>query len=165
VEFRLHTPTYDPAKVMNYLILCSSIINYVKEREKTILENPEQCIGLTLYNIVCDVARKTDKTGVISEEMSTYLRRRRDISYKQTQEGNIEGDEDAINFSSYVRWDKVKEAPKPSILKKSKYTANRDRMHAQIEELLKDAPPIDFGGNVGINPNAPVTVAQVEEIQ
>lgn len=139
VEFRIHTPTYDDSKVMNFLLLCTSIINYVKDRETAILKDPDSLRGLTLYSIVCDANRKTDKNGRLAEELHNYTRRRRDSMYSQTKDGNIIGDEDAFNYMSHIGWGKNKPVKKSIPLKyKSRRIGGNFIDEARIQNAAQD---------------------------
>lgn len=100
IEFRLHTPTYDEQKVMNFLFICGAVVNYVKQHEKVILSNPETIPG-RLGQIV-----KRMYTSTLSTHLTYYLSDRVRFFNKQLAEGNIKPKEGDYNIKApiYVNW-------------------------------------------------------------
>jgi len=51
VEFRLHTPTFNDTKVINWLFICAAILKYAETSKATTAELQ----GITLYDIIIDI--------------------------------------------------------------------------------------------------------------
>jgi len=98
VEFRLHTPTYDINKIMNYLVLCSSLINYVKENTQKILTDFKSVSTLNmtdlLYSTMPKDARGSDKYARLLNSVYGYINDRRDFMFNNAKRGNIKANED-----------------------------------------------------------------------
>jgi hypothetical protein len=101
VEFRIHTPTYDESKIVNFLLLNSYLINYVKNNTAAILNNPRFLHGKRLINIVndhivneCVLDLNIKKTLINS--LDDYLSRRRSNTEHQNSQGDIRGNEEHI---------------------------------------------------------------------
>lgn len=107
IEFRIHTPTYDTAKILNFLFMCSYLINYTIKNTSAILENSTFFNNNSLssllenhimYNINVDSSTKR----VLISEMQNYISCRLDRTYRQNSEGNIRGNENSIKFNTML---------------------------------------------------------------
>lgn len=110
VEFRIHTPTFESNKVINYVIMCSSIINFVKDNTNSILSDYSSTLRHhTLKTIVQkaiynnDVLSRSEKESVFNNILQ-YMKNRKDITYSQNCNGNIRGNEDEISQFSRINW-------------------------------------------------------------
>lgn len=100
VEFRIHTPTNDVDKVMDYLFLCGALVNFAKDNQKTILETPG--FRWSLNDIIYNVYNEHADLG---ESLGTYIYNRRQHTKQQNSNGDIVGDELRIKRSGYFKWD------------------------------------------------------------
>jgi len=110
VEFRIHTPTFEANKVINYIIMCGSIINFVKDNITTILSNDKRVFRNANLNVILEKSiynnsniERNDKASLHSCIYS-YVRDRKDITYSQNCQGNIKGNETAIPSYSRIDW-------------------------------------------------------------
>lgn len=112
IEFRIHTPTYDIGKIINFLFFNIYLIDFTITNLQTILLDPSflvkigdfrRFIEIYLKNVKLD---STNKKRLIDYHIS-YINSR----IKQTEIANtlglIEGDESKIKCSSYIQWNSV----------------------------------------------------------
>ena len=103
VEFRIHTPTFDENKVINYIFICSSIINFAKKYQDKILTNPKFLKDINLNNIIY----KLDLNGELIDHLSRYIADRRNFVYQKNKDSKIHFKEDEfIPQSNYIKWGK-----------------------------------------------------------
>jgi hypothetical protein len=107
IEFRIHTPTYDIAKILDFLFMCSYLINYTIKNTSKILSNPKFLNSRNLSQLLVEhvingtnVDNSTKTT--LSSEMENYVYSRINSTYKQNSEGNVRGDENKIRFNTYL---------------------------------------------------------------
>lgn len=105
VEFRLHTPTYDSYKIMNYLVLCSAIVNYTIKNTKSILENPSSYANIRLDLIISRMFHNTAGGGVLVDGLINYFNRRRNYWHNCVKNNDIKGDEKKFHFDRYFSWE------------------------------------------------------------
>lgn len=126
VEFRLHTPTYDINKVINYLFICSSIINYAKENQNNILNNPTFLRNISLNNILYNITNNT-----LVDHLSRYIADRKNFVYNQNRNSKIHFQEDEyIPQRNYIKWD-----GKNSVHNKNKYNYKYSNPMAEINNV------------------------------
>jgi len=112
VEFRIHTPTFEVNKVLNYVVMCSSIINFVKDNTNSILSNYRNTLqNKNLYSIIEKGIHSgndinNDDRYRLYSAVSRYLRNRVDSTYSQNCRGIIKGDESDISGYSGIDWNK-----------------------------------------------------------
>lgn len=112
IEFRIHTPTYDIGKIINFLFFNIYLIDFTITNLQTILLDPSflvkigdfrRFIEIYLKNVKLD---STNKKRLIDYHIS-YINSR----IKQTEIANtlglIEGDESKIKCSSYIQWNSI----------------------------------------------------------
>jgi len=104
VEFRLHTPTYDTYKVINYLALCASIVNYTIKHTKQILEQPQRYTGMRIDTIIADQYYDRPNGSRVADSLIDYVSRRRNHFYNCMKQGNIKGDEATMLFRNHIDW-------------------------------------------------------------
>lgn len=105
IEFRIHTPTHDTNKVINYLILCTSIIEFTKTNTDGILKNGATLANLTLSDLLLmTVGRKNNN---IASEVTRYLDHRKDFITRCTGSGDLIADETKFIYKPrYMDWSK-----------------------------------------------------------
>ena len=160
VEFRIHTPTYDTNKVINYLFICALIINFTKKNLNTILKNPSVVAELTLHDILLSMI---DKEGqVLASELSGYIDSRKEFNTRRLRNGDIIADEDEFRYSPrYINWKKpltsielarIEELTKKGkLVRKKKAAVFHGHVLHHFEQAMQ-APPIDVPHNFGNNP-------------
>lgn len=107
IEFRIHTPTYDAAKILNFLFMCSYLINYTIKNTSTILENStffnnNSLSSLLESHIMYNINADSSTKRVLISEMQNYISCRLDRTYRQNSEGNIRGNENSIKFNTML---------------------------------------------------------------
>jgi hypothetical protein len=110
VEFRIHTPTYDVSKVMLFLMLQSSIINFTIKYSSRILKEPKFLSRLTLSSVFLDslLGTKDVKNNIkslFSEEMDNYIYSRKQFIEEKNSLGIIAPEEDDFKFMSLINYE------------------------------------------------------------
>lgn len=112
VEFRIHTPTFEVNKVLNYIVMCSNIINFVKDNTNSILSDYKHTLqGHNLKTIMeksiySSLNIPSDDKYRLYSSINSYIRNRIESTYSQNCQGNVKGDETAISKYSNVNWNK-----------------------------------------------------------
>jgi len=152
VEFRLHTPTYDSYKVMNYLVLCAAIVNYTIKNTTSILENPGAYANIRLDHIISRMFHNKTGGGLLVDSLINYINRRRNYWFNRIKQGDIKGDEKKIHFDRYFSWEgKMKDRyPKP-------YGSG---IVEALQELVNEDHELDIGRphRFAPNPGRPIQV-------
>jgi hypothetical protein len=105
VEFRIHTPTYDNNKIINYLIICTSIISYIKENLSNILKDASCIADLTLNDVLRNTLGNDNKE--ILSEVSNYIDHRKQYINHKTRQGDLIANEDDFIYNSrHINWNK-----------------------------------------------------------
>lgn len=108
VEFRIHTPTFEVDKVLNYVVFCSSIINFVKDNTDKILGDCEYLINRNLNNIIelgiSNNSLSSDDKYRMCDSISRYINVRKQKVLEENAKGNIKGDESKISSYSRISW-------------------------------------------------------------
>lgn len=112
IEFRIHTPTYDIGKIINFLFFNIYLIDFTITNLQTILLDPSFLVKINDFRRFIEIYLKnvkldsTNKKRLIDYHIS-YINSR----IKQTEIANtlglIEGDESKIKCSSYIQWNSV----------------------------------------------------------
>jgi len=102
VEFRVHTATLDENKIINYLIICSSILEYTIKNTKSILENPFIFSGMNISDIIFHSNSKQKST--FFDSIYSYMQERKDYVYKCVKNGDIIADEDNFYNNNIIKW-------------------------------------------------------------
>lgn len=109
VEFRIHTPTYDSNKIMNYMLTCFAIINYTKRNQDDILKNFNNYINIDLNQIVFDEYYNDLNNFKVVNDLQRYYSLRKQYFFNRTKEGDFLANEDNFIYSSdYVNWNNNK---------------------------------------------------------
>ena len=105
VEFRLHTPTTNPQKMINWLFICNAIVKYAETNSKEILTTKRQ---ITLKDVLSyyTTAFKNDKNAeFLVEYLMAYISERQKRFQKDYDRGDYvsqwEMDEDKSYRFSY----------------------------------------------------------------
>jgi hypothetical protein len=112
IEFRIHTPTYDIDKILNFLFINSYLINYTIANQDKILSDPSYLcvknnkgIGKLISN---HFANSNFLTGNDKDALANYhhnyIEERRRVTYEDNCKGNIIGNEDSINCYRSINW-------------------------------------------------------------
>jgi hypothetical protein len=106
IEFRLHTPTYDLDKIVNYLVLCTSIINFAKNNTKAILTQPEILMNLNLGDVVYKISGQMNSVEInrFADYVYAYIGHRRDYNYMESSRGDLIGNEDGFRVKNKIPW-------------------------------------------------------------
>ena len=94
IEFRIHTPTYSVDKIINYLILCTSLLEFTRQNQTTILNDIKNYVDIGLYDIVCSV----NKSKGLQKNMYEYLGRRKRYIIETVMNGEIKSPEQKMRF-------------------------------------------------------------------
>lgn len=86
VEFRIHTPTLNGDKIINWMFLCSAIVQYA-------IKNPKKCVGsnnVTLNDVIDSLIENTkSKYGVnLVEKLKEYCTIRKNIFLADKNKGD-----------------------------------------------------------------------------
>ena len=109
IEFRIHTPTYDLHKIINFILINSMLINYVKENQSSILadykktvysfKNLETFMSIYFKGVKYDNCPQRDN---IIENLYEYTRNRKQYIYNDISRGIINTKEDDIQTYQYL---------------------------------------------------------------
>lgn len=109
IEFRIHTPTYDLHKIINFILINSMLINYVKENQSSILadykktvysfKNLETFMSIYFKGVKYDNCPQRDN---IIENLYEYTRNRKQYIYNDISRGIINTKEDYIHTHQYL---------------------------------------------------------------
>ena len=109
IEFRIHTPTYDLHKIINFILINSMLINYVKENQSSILEdykktvysfkNLETFMSIYFKGVKYDNCPQRDN---IIDNLYEYTRNRKQYIYNDISKGIINTKEDDIHTYQYL---------------------------------------------------------------
>ena len=102
IEFRIHTPTFDTNKVVNYLGLCTAIIDYTIKYTDKILAKPQDFKGLTLSDILFDTIGH--KNYDVANSIYNYLNNRKSYIFERTKRGDLVADERNCRSNSRINW-------------------------------------------------------------
>lgn len=161
VEFRIHTATLDEQKIMNFLLVCFAIIDFVKKNEKNILQSNNFLKNIDIRYIthrMFNDCKITDSNMIsvlnnISNEITIYNQNRRHFIYNSISKGDIRCNED--NFGSHPHYFNWKNLNLKKYFKSSKISKS---LYDNISNTLND---IQF-----INPhNAQPAISAEQVIQ
>lgn len=99
IEFRLHTPTTNQQKIVNWLFICNAIIKFVSVHTSKILTNKEP---ITLNDVLDYYGESFGQRGkFLSEYLKAYVKERKDMFFKDFCEDNKTSDWDITNDKQY----------------------------------------------------------------
>ena len=143
IEFRIHTPTYDIDKILNFLFINSYLINYTKENYVKILKDPTLLLKKDLNRFISNylsnskVLNSNDRDTLIDYHLD-YINTRKDYIYDFNSKGDIVGNEDSIKFNSYIDWTNGNSLPK-FFNKPNRLVEQHDR-NRDLNRKLKPKP-------------------------
>lgn len=114
IEFRIHTPTFDVNKIIPFLIINASLVNFTMENTKKILEDKYFLSNRRIGDIVAAHIQKNCTGKNVSRLMDSiygYINGRQQVTAQENRNGNIRGNESAINGCKYIDWNKGPSEP------------------------------------------------------
>jgi len=110
IEFRIHTPTYDIHKIINFLFLNVYLIDFANMYTKEILENPKFLINIgNIENFISNYifnskAIKNNIKNKLIDYQLMYFNNRARMIESFNQKGDIIGKEDKIKVNKILNW-------------------------------------------------------------
>jgi hypothetical protein len=98
IEFRIHTPTTDINKVMNYLFICTSIINYTKKHVDKIVANSSNYAALKLEDVICDTF--PSEAVAVRSDLINYIDYRKQFITHATSKGDLIANENDFKHAN-----------------------------------------------------------------
>jgi hypothetical protein len=107
VEFRIHTPTYDINKIINYMITCFSIIDFTIKNQNNILKNFKNYINLNLNEVVYESYYNKCFDNRLIESIRNYYDYRKKHFYERTRNGDFLAPEKDFKYNfKHLDWTK-----------------------------------------------------------
>jgi hypothetical protein len=112
IEFRIHTPTYDIDKILNFLFINSYLIKYAMINQNKLLYDPYFLDGergrsidrlIRNYSMNYIQLNNNDKEALLNYHLG-YIDSRRQATYSQNCSGDIIGKEDDIYCYKAIDW-------------------------------------------------------------
>lgn len=107
IEFRIHTPTYEVNKIVNFLMLNTFMIDYVSQNINNILIGTNPLLMRPSLSLFVDeyVSRniKIDSKAIYSE-LSNYITTRRKFSFDLARTNGVVYHEDQVKLYSKMRF-------------------------------------------------------------
>jgi hypothetical protein len=155
VEFRIHGPTLNEVKLVNYLLILNAVIEFASKYSNIIMHRKEK---LYLEKIISIVYKKEPE---IAKTLINYINHRKNLYVSNIMNNEIWGDE----IYDYTPPDDC------NILKLFDYSMSDNEYEKTIEECKKESPSTssnDFYSSLGvrfheIQVQLPWEVAPVEE--
>lgn len=158
IEFRVHTPTYDCNKVINYMLTCFSIIDYTIRHQNEILKDFSNYVNINLNDVVFDSYYKDFSDNNLVQELQYYFEARRNHFFSKTQKGDFIADEDEFNWKSrYINWNSQDgKSIRTTLKKRNPYKSISDNLYREIERQIAEEPIINaIPPGVIVNDNIP----------
>lgn len=140
VEFRIHTPTFDVNKVVNFLLLCGTLVNFVKKQQNVILEDIASVNQFSLTQLI-NRYRPNRNGGNIKDELIRYISRKKDYIKSRNWEGDIRADESKFIYRSHNKWDIRKH---PNEIQEVNFNVGVEELRAELLGRI--------GGDIAIEP-------------
>lgn len=163
IEFRIHTPTVDANKVMNYLLMCFSIIDFIKRNQDEIIADSTKFIDSKLCNIFSNAYHKDSKNHSLVNEFLLYHDYRKQHFFRKTAQGDLIALEDEFSFKGYLNWNKY---PKISEEIDKKSSGIEKSINDKIKQIIAegfDMPLAAYGGNIVVPDPVPVPEIPIQE--
>ncbi len=112
VEFRYHTPTYDKDKILYFLLICGSIINYTIRNTTNIL------LGRIKNVNIIEIIQHEIGDSSVRAKLQIYLQSRMKFTELKNRDGQINYDENDYNVPKQIK-NYLLEQPKKVNLKKA----------------------------------------------
>lgn len=148
VEFRIHTPTYDPDKVINFLILCLAIVDYAKKNETNINSGKYRVKNYdNIQNIVYTYISQFSGYGSLENHMNNYWKVRKNYQQSSLLNGDFYANEDDFYLTKKLFQD-FKSTSKDILTKDLKNVLYGDDWNN-----FTTVPSSDRGFRININEN------------
>lgn len=149
IEFRIHTPTYDINKIFMFILINSILINFTKNYEKNILENPKffDNYVLGLESIIQQHLINLDKKGKLRtnyslnsktffESVRSYIKTRKKYIENLTRDGNIIVDEEDLKLPEHIFWNDPRQI-------ETDYHKNKNiKLDSELDNIVKEETPV-----------------------
>lgn len=100
IEFRIHTSTFDSNKIINFLAICTQLIDYIKKYQKDILLRPDLFFNKSIIDCIVNISG-----GNIPNELDSYIRARKNYIASEIRNNNVITDEQHFNYyPTYIKW-------------------------------------------------------------
>lgn len=100
-EFRLHQPTLNGQKMVNWLFICNAIVRYAETHAKKILSDGSPIPLNTVLDYYADTF-KTKEAIFLSDYLKAYVQDRKDYFYKDFNRGDFISDRELQDDKTYV---------------------------------------------------------------
>ena len=172
IEFRIHTPTYNVDKILNFLFINAHLINYTKENYSKILKDPTLLLKKSLVTFLSSYISNSktlnsNNRNSLIDYHASYINTRKDYVYDFNSKGDIIGNEDLIKFNGYIDWKNINKSNKKPIgikegevvfkqlkyhkpLVKYRYSSNDVARQLNKEEVAESLKPIFYSDVVSI---------------
>lgn len=133
IEFRIHTATFSTNKIINFLLLCSTIIDFVKANESNILKNFSDYMYFNLRTIV-----SYTKTSTTATELINYVKKRTSYIKYCMQNNDVLANELDFKYNYYgIDWGSTKSSSMLGIKSKksSIHSMGIDSFSWHIEQM------------------------------
>jgi len=138
VEFRVHTPTLDSNKIINYLVILSSILDYSMKYTNNILSSPLILSGLNIRDII--VESNPNASTLFIDNIFEYMQQRKDYIYRVTKKGDIIADENKFKNYNVMKWSSGNNSNLHTFKRRERFTFEPAIAHPVISnEELQDA--------------------------
>ena len=138
IEFRIHTPTYDPNKIIFFAIMCASIIDAATRQEKAILEGTLQHYRISDF-VYSYLSQFGDKYSHVHNLVHRYIYSRRDYTIRSIRDKDFYGNEAKFISPQNLY---------STVTNKYGYLVGDGLKQTIQEEMDRDEPPhIHYGGS------------------
>jgi hypothetical protein len=105
VEFRIHGPTFNHDKIINWLYIISAIVKFAEKYKNEISSNPELISNINLKRIILDVY---EDSNVLSNYLLEYVEYRKSLMKEHSKMGDCIGkidlkEDNILNFKSNIK--------------------------------------------------------------
>jgi len=137
VEFRIHTPTFDPNKIVPFIILNSILVNFTTKYQDKILRDPQFLLQFHIKSVVTEMIRNHSNIpniNTLHESLLRYIDDRRQHTEDQNRKGLIKGREETIPKCRSIDWGYMKPVRKEVITVSKKSAAETIRPYQELQE-------------------------------
>lgn len=102
IEFRIHTPTYNFEKIINFLVMCSCIVKYAELNSGPVLTEPSLGDYNSLHKVITDVIHKVcPKQHSAVNHLSGYAKSRERYISMCLNNNDIICEEDNFTYNEF----------------------------------------------------------------
>lgn len=102
LEFRLHTPTTNPTKMINWLFICVAIVRYAERHAKTIITSDDQISVKQVLNVFRELYPRDKNAKLLGEYLYAYFKERQKSFAKDMEKGDKVSEWDMIQDKDYT---------------------------------------------------------------